>query len=105
MNLANWRILNEFSEMGKFDKLCGFGESVESGELFFGRLRTLLRCRWQLDIGSDSISVVPCIFYLGDFDSDLKVSDQLKVLGIIVSSSGSIEPDFADAKKRAWKSF
>ena len=80
-------------------------ESVESAEHLFGRLRTLLRCRWELDFGPDSLSIMPCKHYPHDFVSEFKITTQLNVLGVVVSNSGSLEPDFADARKRAWQSF
>ena len=44
-------------------------DSVETAEQLLGRLRTLLRCRWQLDFGPGSLSIMPCKHYPGDFDS------------------------------------
>ena len=79
--------------------------SVESAENLFARLRTLLRCRWDLDFGADSLSIMPCVNYPHDFVSDFKIKTQMNVLGCVISNSGSLEPDFADARRRAWQSF
>ena len=79
--------------------------SVESAEFLFGRIRLVLREEWQLDFGADSLSIMPCAHYPHLFTTEFKIKTEMHVLGCVVSNSGSLEPDFNDARARAWRSF
>lgn len=107
---------DRFSGMSFVDNIYMPGNTVVNGVSAMRTLEGDLMCRWHLNFGEDSKSVMPARYNADAMttqqDDELEAIhkeylrvDTMKAMGCHVGNTGSIAADYEDLEAKLWKAF